>query len=95
MASGETRRTGTANMGELDLAIDENLQVLACEPTTPEVGDPTAVPNLLSQILTPFNAFIGDGEYDEEPVSTSVLNQQPEAKTVIPPQKNCRYFLSW
>ena len=28
---------------KLHLAIDENHQVLACELTTPEVGDPTAV----------------------------------------------------
>lgn len=43
------------------LVIDENHQVLACELTTPEVGDPTAVPDLLAQIAAPFETFIGDG----------------------------------
>ena len=54
---------------KLHLAIDEHHQVIACELTTPEVGDPSAVADLLAQIITPFKAFIGDGPYDGEPVS--------------------------
>src|SRR5664280_1459647 len=72
----------------LHLAIDENHQVLACELTTPEVGDPTAVPDLLDQIITTFDTFMGDGAYDGEPVSQSVLNKQPNAQVVVPPHKN-------
>ena len=72
----------------LHLAIDENHQVLACELTTPEVGDPTAVPDLLDQITTPFDTFMGDGAYDGEPVSQAVLNKQPNAQVVVPPHKN-------
>jgi hypothetical protein len=72
----------------LHLAIDENHQVLACELTTPEVGDPTAVPDLLAQITTPFDTFMGDGAYDGEPVSQAVLNKQPNAQVVVPPHKN-------
>jgi hypothetical protein len=72
----------------LHLAIDENHQVLACELTTPEVGDPTAVPDLLDQITTPFETFMGDGAYDSEPVSQVVLNKQPDAQVVVPPHKN-------
>jgi Transposase DDE domain len=34
---------------KLHLAIDEHHQVLACELTTPEVGDPSAVADLLTQ----------------------------------------------
>ncbi len=34
---------------KLHLAIDENHQVLACDLTTPEVGAPTATPDLLPQ----------------------------------------------
>jgi len=34
----------------LHLAIDENHNVLACELTMPEVGDPTAVPDLLVKL---------------------------------------------
>jgi hypothetical protein len=73
---------------KLHLAIDENHQVLACELTTPDVGDPTEVPDLLAQIDTLFGTFIGDGAYDVEPVSRAVLDQQPGAQVVIPPHKN-------
>jgi Transposase DDE domain len=72
---------------KLHLAIDEHHQVLACELTTPEVGDPSAVADLLAQIDAPFDAFIGDGAYDGEPVSQAVLKQQPNARVVIPPHK--------
>ncbi|MGZ8191490.1 MAG: transposase [Methylococcaceae bacterium] len=44
---------------KLYLAIDENHHVLACELTTPEVGDLTAVPELLAQIITPFRNLHG------------------------------------
>jgi len=72
---------------KLHLAIDEHHQILACELTTPEVGDPSAVADLLTQIATPFETFIGDGAYDGEPVSQAVLNQQPNAREVVPPHK--------
>src|SRR3984957_460465 len=38
---------------KLHLAIDEHHQVLACEFTAPDVGDPPAVAELLTQIVTP------------------------------------------
>ena len=72
---------------KLHLAIDEHHQVLACELTTPEVGDPTAMVDLLEQISTPFDTFIGDGTYDGEPVSQAVLSRQPQAQVIIPPHK--------
>ena len=72
---------------KLHLAIDENHHILACELTTPEVGDPTAVPDLLAKIVTPFDTFMGDGAYDGEPVSQAVLDKQPDAQVVIPPHK--------
>jgi len=72
---------------KLHLAIDKHHQVLACELTTPDVGDPSAVADLTTQIVTPFETFIGDGAYDGEPVSQAVLNHQPNAQVVIPPHK--------
>ena len=72
---------------KLHLAVDEKHQVVACELTTPEVGDPTAVPDLLNQIETPFEAFMADGAYDGEPISQAVLSKQPDAKVVVPPHK--------
>lgn len=35
---------------KLHLAVDENHEISACELTTPEVGDPTAVPDLLDRL---------------------------------------------
>jgi len=44
---------------KLHLAIAEYHQILACELTTPEVGDPSAVPDLLTQMSSPFETFMG------------------------------------
>lgn len=49
---------------KLHLAVDESHQILACELTTPEVGDPTAVSDLLDQIESPFETFMGNGALD-------------------------------
>ena len=76
---------------KLHLAIDEKHHVLACELTTPEVGDTTAVPDLLAQIPTPFDTFVGDGAYDGEPTSQAIFNKQPNAQIVIPPHKTAVY----
>jgi len=72
---------------KLHLAVDENHQLLASELTTPEVGDPTAVADLLDQIDTPFETFMGDGAYDRETVSQAVLAKQRDAQIVVPPHK--------
>lgn len=72
---------------KLHLAVDENHQILACELTTAEVGDPTAVPDLLAQIEAQFEVFMGDGAFDGETVSNAVLAKQPEAQVVVPPHK--------
>ena len=53
---------------KLHLAVDEHHQWIAVELTTPEVGDPSAVPDLLSQVDTHFDQFIADGAYDGDPV---------------------------
>ncbi|MDD5267200.1 MAG: hypothetical protein PHO08_08750 [Methylococcales bacterium] len=52
------------------------------------MGDPSAVPDLLAKIATPFDTFLGDGVYDGEPVSQAVLNRQPKAQVVVPPHNN-------
>jgi len=39
---------------ELHLAIDKRYQNIACELTTPDVGDRSAKADLLVQIVTPF-----------------------------------------
>lgn len=72
---------------KLHLAVDENHEILACELTTPEVGDPSAVTDLLDQIDTPFETFMGDGAFDGESTSQAVLSKQPDAQIVVPPHK--------
>ena len=72
---------------KLHIAVDEKHKIIACELTTPEVGDPTAVPDLVGQIETPIEKFIGDGAYDGDPVSQAVLAKHPDAKVIVPPHK--------
>ena len=52
------------------------------------MGDTTAVPDLLDQITTPFEMFMGDGAYDGEPVVQAVLAKQSDAQVIIPPHKS-------
>jgi len=72
---------------KLHLAIDEKHQILACELTTPEVGDSTAIPDMLDQITTSFDTFLADGAYDGDPVSEAVFGKQSDVQVVIPPHK--------
>jgi len=50
----------------LDLATGESV---CSDLTTADVGDPTAVPELLDQIDGEVSRFIGDGAYDGNPTS--------------------------
>ena len=72
---------------KLHIAIDEKHQIIACELTDNTEGDPTVVPELLSQLDT-FEKFIADGAYDGMPTYDAVLSKQAEAHVVIPPAKN-------
>jgi transposase len=72
---------------KLHLAVDEHHQIIAVELTTPEVGDPSAVPDLLGQINSKFDSFLADGAYDGNPVSQAVLDKQANANIIIPPHK--------
>jgi hypothetical protein len=79
---------------KLHIAVDEKHQLTACELTTTEVGDPTAVPDLLAQVPSGFDAFIADGAYDGDPVYEAVLTKQPDAAIVIPPHKTAVYSVA-
>jgi hypothetical protein len=72
---------------KLHIGVDEKHKIVACELTTPDVGDPTAVPELIDQIATPISTFMGDGAYDGDPVSQAVLDKHPGAQIIIPPPK--------
>jgi hypothetical protein len=66
MESGKAPCSHPAPWRKLHLAINETPQVLACELITPEVGDLIAIPDLLAQIETLFDAVIADGAYNGE-----------------------------
>jgi hypothetical protein len=50
------------------------------------MDDPSAVADLLAQIVTRFESFMGDGAYDGEPDSQAVLHHQRNAQVAIPPR---------
>ena len=58
-------------------------QVLTYELTTRDVGDPTAVPDLIEKISTPVEGFLGDGACNYEHVSQVVPAYQPDGKVFI------------
>jgi hypothetical protein len=70
----------TRTWRKLHLAIDEHHHVLACELTTPEVGDTTATADLLSQITTPFDTFVWDGDRPATQDSGCVFNGRHVAR---------------
>lgn len=70
----------------LDLVSGE---IVCSELTTNDVGDPTALPDLLDQIDGPVDLFLADGAYDGEP-TCAVLNERfgSTIDITIPPPKN-------
>jgi len=79
--------SGKRTWRKLHLAVDKKHQLIAVELTTQDVGDPSAVPNLLGQIDSDFDTVIADGAYDTEAVSQSVLDKQANAQIITPPHK--------
>ena len=72
---------------KLHLAIDANShEVIAVELTTDDVGDITAVPDLLDQIDDTVASVTGDGAYDADVVYDEILRRHPDADVVIPPR---------
>ena len=72
---------------KLHLAIDANSHdVVAVELTSDEVGDVTAVPDLLDQIDGSVASVTGDGAYDADVVYDEITHRHPEADVIIPPR---------
>ena len=70
----------------LDLVSGE---IVCADLTTDNVGDPTALPDLLDQIEGPVDLFLADGAYDGEPTSELIATRFGSAiKVTIPPPKN-------
>ena len=70
----------------LDLVSGE---IVCADLTTDDVGDPSALPDLLNQIDGPVARFLADGAYDGAP-TRNLLAARLGAETVvvIPPPKN-------
>ena len=59
---------------------------MAVELTPDDVGDVSAVPDLLEQIDSSVASLTADGAYDVEAVYDAVAERHPGATVVIPPR---------
>jgi len=72
---------------KLHLAIDANShEIAAVELTQDDVGDITAVPDLLDQIDGPVVSVTADGAYDADVVYDEIERRHPDADVIIPPR---------
>jgi Transposase DDE domain len=73
---------------KLHLGLDDQGQIIASTVTESREQDPSPVPELLRHIDREIGRFIGDGIYDQEPVSTAVEEHSAGARVIIPPRKD-------
>ena len=72
---------------KLHLAVDpDTSEILACELTDQNQGDPTQVGASLDPIAGDIASVTADGAYDGDPVYRAVANRAPEAAVIIPPR---------
>jgi hypothetical protein len=72
---------------KLHLAVDAGTQEIAAVALTPDdVGDISALPDLLDQIDSPIGSVTADGAYDGDTVYDEVLHRHPAARVIIPPR---------
>lgn len=70
----------------LDLASGE---IVCADLTTDDVGDTTALPDLLDQFDGPVGRFMADGAYDGEPTRALLERRYGDGvEIIIPPPKN-------
>jgi hypothetical protein len=70
----------------LDLASGE---IVCSDITKDDIGDPTALPDLLDQVDGPVSQFLGDGAYDGDPTSDLLAARFGSTiEVTIPPPKN-------
>ena len=70
----------------LDLVSGE---IVCSDLTTDDIGDPTALPDLLDQVDGPVALFLADGAYDGEPTSDLLAARfGSKIEVTIPPPKN-------
>jgi hypothetical protein len=73
---------------KLHIGVDAQGRMVASTVTESAEQDPSHVPELLSQVDGVIDRFIGDGIFDQAPVSTAVAHHSPGARVIIPPRKD-------
>ena len=72
---------------KLHFAMDADTgQIVAAVLTAKDVDDGAAVGPLLDQVAAMVASFIADGAYDQDGVSTAVVERHPEAAIIVPPR---------
>src|SRR5271170_1702498 len=72
---------------KLHLGVDADTQeIVAVELTPDDVGDISALPDLLDQIDADVTSMTADGAYDGEAVYDAVAERHPAAAVIIPPR---------
>ena len=61
--------------------------ILCCELTPDDVGDPTALPDLLDQIDGPVERFLADSAYDGTASRQELERRFGDVEIIIPPPK--------
>jgi len=75
---------------KVHIAIDALTKRIIAESTTEsDVGDSTALEDLLDQIPNKIKQVMGDGGYDKGRARTAIKNRG--AKALVPPPRNARY----
>ncbi|MEP3330147.1 transposase, partial [Sedimentitalea sp.] len=70
----------------LDLVSGE---IVCSDLTKDDVGDPTALPDLLDQVDSPVDRFLADGAYDGEPTSDLLAARFGSMiEVTVPPPRN-------
>ncbi|KZL17924.1 Transposase DDE domain protein [Pseudovibrio axinellae] len=73
---------------KLHLGLDLNSgDIICCELTEENVADPSALPDLLDQVVDPIATFLGDGAYDGEPSRNELEKRYDGVEVIIPPPK--------
>jgi transposase len=65
-------------------------EILACELTDQDQGDPSQVGALLDQVTGAIASVTADGAYDGDPVYQAVAERAPEADVIIPPRATAK-----
>jgi hypothetical protein len=83
-----TRRSKTRRWKKLHIGVNAHGRIVASTVTESHDQGPSQVPELLSQVGSTIERFIGDGIFDQTPVYTAVENHSPGARVIIPPRKD-------